>query len=563
MVNENTEPIVPSPNIYSPPSPSEPPPYYGETYSPEPKNKTIKVIIGIVIGILFFSTVGALIALYTRAWDPLWNPFRPEPDKVIQEMSQRMKQVKTIHSESKIEIDTKDEYQLLNILLTLNSDTDNTDSKNAKTSGDFNINFDLKSTGKYVTSSDEIRLSLSGESKALGQVSYFKLNSLPAMIVDSLRNETGIDLNEVLINKWIKIDPESITQSLEDLFKNSYFGGELPSEFSNLFQQQTEGQKELQEKFKKMLEGKKFFIVKKELPDAEISGIKSYHYLMNLDKKELKSLIPEFVIIYVDIIKEMMPPDYPLTENDIYQAKKQITESLNKAFDEFFTKIGDIDGEVWIGKKDYLLYKIKVGKEIDLSKLEEQKREGILQPPPSVQPASKGTITFKVDMNFSNFDKPVIIEAPKESTDIIEIFMPIIQSSLEQARKRAKDARIMSDLYQARTVATIIYDDNFDSYENLCTESLKKFNRAAPTYGTELGQIEDDIKSQQGGTLDLVCLDSVTSYCIVASLVSGGRYCVDSSAIYTGEIQKNQTCVGNGTSQSPYSCPPRSTPIMP
>lgn len=541
MVNGNLEQ---NQNIYStPPSTTPPPPSYFEgTLPPKPKSKKIRIIIGVIIGILLVSTAGATVALYTRIFDPLWNPFRPEPDKVIQEMTQRMKQVKTIHSATEINIEAKEEDGVANISLILNSDADTTDSKNTKSTGNFDIAFDLKPTGKYTTSSGEIKVSFGGEAKTIGQISYFKINTIPSMIADSLRSETGIDLNGMLRDKWIKIDPESISKSLKEFMEN-YLGASMVPEIEGMLEKQFESQKGLQEKFKKMTEGKKFFLVKKELSDSEINGIKSYHYIMSLDKGVVKSLIPEFAILYIDMIKEIMPPDYPLTDEDIYEAKKQITQELNKSFDEFFAKVGDIDGEVWIGKKDCLLYKVKMEKVIDLSKLNENKE---------YRPNEK--MTFKVDMNFSNFDKPVIVEAPKEFTDIMDILMPIIQTFLEQAQKRAEDAAIKSNLSGARAIAEMINAD-FDSYENLCAEPpAKKLNRNAPNDGSYLATIEDNIKKRQGGVLDLVCLDSATSYCITAGLVSEGKYCVDSSGI-TGDISEDLACQGTGTLQSPYKCP--------
>lgn len=536
MANGTIEPTEPSPNI-SPdrnPNPfSEPysapakPPYYGEM--PKPKNKTIIIILGVIVGILLVVTVGTSIVLYTRAWDPLWNPFRPEPDKVIQEMTQRMKEVKTIHSETKINTEIKNEGEFANILMIFNSDTDTSDSKNQKSAGDFNLAFSKKSASSY--GPNEIKFSLGGEARSIGQISYFKINTIPSMIADSLRNEIGIDLNELFTNKWAKIDSKSMENLLKDLQQTT---GTMRA--IDIYKESNK--KELQDKIKNIITGKQFFLVKKELPDSVVNGVNSYHYILTLDKKELKSIIPEFVIIYIDMAIEMMPSDYPLTEEDIYEAKKQITQELNKAFDEIFLRVGDIDGEVWIGKKDYLLYGVKINKLIDLSKIDKY---------------STGAITFQVDMNFSNFDKPVVIEAPKESTDILEILMPIIETSLEQARKRAKDAEIMADMSFIRSLAEFIYDDNY-SYETLCTElPTKKLDTSVPSYGSQLGEIEYSIKTVQGGVLDLICLDSKNSYCIVAGLPSGGRYCVDSSGM-AGEIPEH-TCLGTGTSANPYKCP--------
>lgn len=503
MAYGNMEPTEPSPNIYSTP-PVTSSPYYGEASTPKPKSRKIKIVIGFIVGVLLISTVGATLALYTRAWDPLWNPFRPEPEKIIQEMTQRMKQVKTIHTETKINTEIKNDHGSAEISIASNGDVDTSDTKNPKSAGDFSFGFSTKSPGSY--GPNEINFSLGGEAKALGNIFYFRINTLPALIVDSLRNETGIDLNETFTNKWIKIDSESITQSLEDLFKNYYFGGNLPPEFENLFQQQIETQNELQKKFGKIIEGKKFFIVKKELLDTEISGIESYHYLMNLDKKELKSLIPEFAILYVDMIKEMMPPDYPLTDEDIYQAKKEITESLNKAFDEFFAKVGDIDGEVWIGKKDYLLYKVKMDKLIDLSK---------------INTYSEGTITLGVDINFSNFDKPVIIEEPKEYKTLEEIIKPIFEKVI---KAQAYQETIESMDSISNTAEYFFYTSQ--DYRNVKCENTQYFKYSCDKIEKYTGS-KPTIRSSKKEYCAYVKLPP--KYGITTSQIN--YYCIDSRGI--------------------------------
>jgi hypothetical protein len=503
-----------------------PPNYTGAVPFPRPKRKLIKIIVGVIVGILLVSTVGATVALYTRAWDPLWNPFRPEPDKVIQEMTQRMKSIKTIHSETKINAEIKNEDGSADISMSFNSDSDTTDPKNQKSAGDFNLAFSTESTSSY--GSNEIKFSLGGEARTVANIAYFKLNTLPTMIVDSLRQETGIDLNELIANKWIKIDPESISESFEELLKiyfNVNVGEEMPAEvmdeIDKMFEKQINMQKEIQDKLKKIMEGKKFFIVKSELSDAEINGIKSYHYIMTLDQKELKSLIPEFAIIYIDMVKEMMPVEYPLSEEDIYDAKKQVTESLNKAFDEFFAKVGNIDGEVWIGKKDYLLYKVKVEKEIDLSKLEEQKREGVLQPPPSVQPTSRETFTIGLEIDFSNFDKPVTIEAPKESIDMMEIIEPILDQII---KVQAYQGTIEKMDIISNTAEYFFYTSQ--DYRNVKCENTQYFKYTC-----------DEIEKYTGGKP--VIYQSKNAYCAyiklpqktgtVSSLIT--YYCIDSRGV--------------------------------
>jgi hypothetical protein len=537
MANGNIEPTEPNSNIYPGKSPDPfsevysaptPPSHYGETSEPKPGRKAIKTIIGLIVGILFFSTVGASIALYIRAWDPLWSPFRPEPDKVIQEMSQTMEKLKTVHSETKVDFEAQNEFMPIKFQMDLKDDTDKTDSKNLKSAGKFNLLFNISA----------VEYSLSGESKNLNKISFLKLDIIPGPVITFLREMLGFNWSSVG-GKWIKIDPESLAESLPDIIKK-FLSADEQVMMEELFQKQEtmeiseEKQKEIEDKIKKITSGKKFFIVKKELADTDIGGVKMYHYIMTLDRKEVKSTIPDIVILFFDTAKDLNPELFQtMTEEEEYDAKKDIVDGLNKSFDEFFSKVGDIDGEVWIGKKDYLLYKVKIDKEIDLNQISE---------------GSEGKIIFKLDTDISNFDKPVLIEEPKGSKPLEDILLEIANGLI--------NIRIRDSLSGVRWEASDL-NYGYHSFENLCTEPpTSTLNGKAPSYiGSSLSRIKKEITAFQGGNLDLVCLDSVTSYCVQTKLINmEKRFCIDSG----GEqkiIEKNQNCIGNGTSTNPYKCP--------
>jgi len=110
---------------------------------------------------------------------------------------------------------------------------------------------------------------------------------------------------------------------------------------------------------------------------------------------------------------------------------------------------------------------------------------------------------------------------------IIGILAGIVLVSLGGARNRAKDARIQAELAQVRALAELINSDD-GSYENLCAAD-DTLNEGASDYGGQLGTIEDDIETQQGGSLTLECHATTTDYCVSAQLVSTDDwYCVDS-----------------------------------
>ena len=111
---------------------------------------------------------------------------------------------------------------------------------------------------------------------------------------------------------------------------------------------------------------------------------------------------------------------------------------------------------------------------------------------------------------------------------IIGILAGIVLVSLTGALKKGKDSRIQADMQQVRNIAGMIMSDT-GSYDGLCNSSNNDLNTSHGTYGTQLSTLSNDIKTQQGGTLNLNCYASGNDYCISAALVAKTGYlCIDS-----------------------------------
>jgi len=90
------------------------------------------------------------------------------------------------------------------------------------------------------------------------------------------------------------------------------------------------------------------------------------------------------------------------------------------------------------------------------------------------------------------------------------------------ARNKAKNIRIQAALSQVRTQATLIVNET-DSYADLCDAG---FTLNEGGYLSSLGMIENDVYKLSGSNPS--CYADDDNYCVQASLVPSGAYCIDS-----------------------------------
>jgi len=124
---------------------------------------------------------------------------------------------------------------------------------------------------------------------------------------------------------------------------------------------------------------------------------------------------------------------------------------------------------------------------------------------------------------------------------IIGILAGIVLVSLTGARNKGKDARILSDLTQTRSIAELIADSETTGYTNLCASGA--LNTSHSAYGSQLTTLGNDITSQ-GGT-SLACQASSTHYCVSVTNASGKTVCISDA----GAVENDKVC-----SATTYAC---------
>lgn len=360
------------------------------------------IIIKIIAGIAIIGAAGTVGSLYTQVWNPGWNPFEQKlsPEIVIAEMGAKMAGVKFFIGDINFDMVLVSEEVVVDIKTNITGDVDNINFENPKSATDFYFSFSAIQGENPKSSLEETEFSLTGKSITIGEDIYIKITKMPE--IPSLYMFTLDDFT----NQWIKMDEKVLGQTA---------GVDVGSEdYESFTQEQEHEKKKIMEKLIEIWQAGKIFEVKEELPEQMIDNKAFYHYLVVLNQEELKKLIKETTEGYIKEDMEKMSisdPFHMLPINKI--SEEQMQESINdfyKEMDEFFEKTGEISAEIWIGKQDKLFYRLKFEKEIDISQFDEKEQ---------------GTVSLKLDLNLSNFDEPMNIEAPKDFKTLEEIFESI------------------------------------------------------------------------------------------------------------------------------------------
>ncbi|MCX6723197.1 MAG: hypothetical protein NT094_04015 [Candidatus Staskawiczbacteria bacterium] len=444
----------------------------------------ILIILIIVIAIcgVGYITAGQYYNLpYSNS---LFNLFKQEdPQTVISNMLKNMKDVKSSHTIMQLEVNAiNNGTSQGKLVLNTNSETDITDVKNTKSGGNFTINLTTPgSTSPMVSGTVSLAV--------IGSTYYIKIGNdivIPAAYLSSSSPE--FDISKIK-GKWLEINEDSIkTLSQAN-------GGEIVipdiSQTSN---------SELIKKMQDLIVSENIFSVSKKLNDETISGQDTYHYLVIISKDKLTNLLNK-------IIAESFKAQNNVT-GETSGSNSILMENMVQAFVKTFTdSVGDINIETWIGKKDYMLYQVKLDKNIDVNKI-----LGNIGAGASVDSSMQNMqIGIKFSMTNSNFNKPITVQVPTGAQKIEELVLPLI-----------KIQNINNDIKQIGNNAEYAFFAN-KSYSSLCSRGL--LNGYLKTYGTDLIRLNGDIVKQ--GAKKPICFSNVNNYCISTQLIDGSYSCID------------------------------------
>lgn len=113
---------------------------------------------------------------------------------------------------------------------------------------------------------------------------------------------------------------------------------------------------------------------------------------------------------------------------------------------------------------------------------------------------------------------------------IIGILAALVLVALGNARAKANDARIKSNVSQLRTLAEVYYDSHDASYAGLdgCLTSAAD---DCASVSAQMVSLADDTELANGSAAPTI-VAAADSFCISAALKTAGVTCVDSTGAY-------------------------------
>lgn len=355
LASPNRPVVQPPPGLSSPQTFS--------TFSSQPQKKLNKTLLAIfsIIGVLVIGG-GAFAYFY----------YFQSPERIVQRMTARLAEIKSLEysGEIKAEVDTGNllgggnllqlsqpvvAQKASNFSINFTGVSDVKDLNNPQGSFSFNINTDALTEGQF-TFGLEIR--------NVGKIIYVKISDVP--------NLGFFDLSAVK-NQWVKIDTEALKKQ---------FGFEKLEEQLKEAQKQQELTPEQIEKLKEVVKQAKVFKITQKFASEKINGVNTHHYKFTIDKEGIKKLVTDI--------------------SQIVQ-NKTLTEKELTDFNKSLEAIELPEGEIWIGKKDLLPYKVSLSSTIKGTE----------------QLKTSGKISFT--LLFKNFNKPVQIDIPTQTKPLEEI----------------------------------------------------------------------------------------------------------------------------------------------
>lgn len=422
------------------------------------------IVLLLVVAIAYFAVGTYLNLPYS---DFFYNFISPNPNTVVNKMITNMQLVKSYKANVSGEVTASilDE-ESMRLEIDVVSENDAFASVSPKMSSALSFKVFHPEFNSPVAS---VKLDVVG----IGTDAYLMVSEY-AVPVGTQPNFATLDVS-TLVGKWLKADQYALAELVQKSAPDTAVFGSLQSATSDVNKKITD-----------ILASGGLISSIKKLGSESISGQSTYHYLVTITVESMQDLLAEYL-------------------NSVATDAGMLTSTANNVMEA----VGDINLELWIGKKDYLLYKYKLDKSIDVG---------------AIIPLLSGEVGVKLNGVNSDFNKPTTIQAP-QNWQKIEDVVPGLES-----------VKVREDLKQIGVITASLTD-----FTQLCNRNL--LNGYLPTYGVQLIQLNNDIVAQ-GGTKP-ACFSSASDFCVSTQFPDGSYACVDKFDVGTKKCLSSATiCSG-------------------
>ena len=250
-------------------------------------------------------------------------------------------------------------------------------TKDDKATGslDAKIHFNSDATKDVVT--------LGFNANVVGDVVYFKIQSLPEQLVSMVKSAQGFDVS-FLNDKWIKIDPVEVKELMQQFGASESDLASLPSGFNTMSDEDRKA-------IVKAWQDHPFIELKEAQGTEEVDGTKTDKYSLGMNYGQLKP--------FAEAVKPQL---------EKYNTNKEVDyDEMLKEFDEETLKEAlkdvNVTATVWVGQRDNQIYKV----------------EAVMKPAKAEDAKELKSITFT--MNWTDHGKDVTVETPADAMTLKEL----------------------------------------------------------------------------------------------------------------------------------------------
>ncbi len=372
------------------------------------KRKSKDMTIPIILGVVFLIVVTVVAGFYLLKDKDIPGIGGVGPQqKILNSSMMAMNDVESYSFEGDFNLSfTEDDKEGFSLAMKFDGQADASNTDNIKSS--FNIKPEIAISKEGGSEDISFDFSMKSFGKVGEEIAYFKLNDFDLGAAGMIYGEMIVPYKD----KWYFFD--YFKKVKEEVDNPPRFSGEI---------------------IKEVLKKYKIKIVKfqKDFGDTKLGDADVYHYQVGMDSETVLDFYVELLKIMSSEIASVAGDDSMINQ-DFDAELEENKEEILAVMDEV---LANVKTEIWIGKKDKMIYKMAMSGNFDeefmesleekMEKIEKEKRPN----PESIDYSefednnkydnNTGELSFSMSITMSDFNQPINISKPEEAEDLMKV----------------------------------------------------------------------------------------------------------------------------------------------